>query len=154
MTESVLKEFRHSRDMSYLALINTILCAILGIIFLFGKHFLAVPNLACSVLFGFYFLWSKKTPYVQITTQKIIIHKSPLYSPKIVPWEQVSMMQRDGKNKLRLVLRDKRQIKIYLFGMHKTDRADLVQEIERSLQGAANHAFHSDGNSTAFHYHR
>ena len=55
------------------------------------------------------------------------------------------MMQQVRKNKLRLVLRDKRRIKISLLGMHKTDRADLVQEIERSLQRKAKHASHPYG---------
>ena len=155
MTESILKEFRHNRSIVYLALTNTILFSIVGIIYLLGESFLAVPWLSGAILWGLKFYWSKKTPFVQITTQKIVISIAPpLRSPKIVSWDQVSMMQRDSKNGLYLVLRDKRRIKISLFGMLETDRSALISEIEHSIQRTASQAFHADGNAAALHCHR
>ena len=147
MIESVLKEFQYNRGIVYLMLANTIMFAIIGVINLLGNPFFAVIWLAGSVLWGINFLLIKKTPLIRITTQKIIIYRGPLRSPMNAPREQVSMMQRNGKYKLYVVLRDKSQIKISLFGMHKTDKADLVQEIEQFLKAEANHAIHSDGYS-------
>lgn len=132
-TEST-NSYPRNRVLTTLMVVNTLLFALCGLINMsVDKSFLSLIWFCGAVVFYINFLWSKRTPYIELTKKGISLSPAMARPKRQFTWQEIASVEKSGKNKAYLVLKNKERIKIALFSINKEDRVPLMHRINTEI---------------------
>lgn len=126
------KKFPNSSLLNKVALLNTVLIFIAGVLFIFSdKVSLAVGAIwiSAGALWLLRYSWQVRTPYIEISNGELTINKSPILKKKFKISELKGIVK-STKFSLILELNNGKKTKISLFQVEKGKRDELLEIIK------------------------
>jgi hypothetical protein len=135
MSTIELREFKRNDILVILLLVNAFLFGLVGFLNLIhGKSGIGFVWFMASSLWFLNFFWSKRTPYIRMTKDDIILFPAMARRPKIVKWDSVQKFNQISKKKVGLLLLDGGEVEISLLSIDKKDRENLIQTFKHAIQ--------------------
>jgi beta propeller repeat protein len=102
---------------------------------LMNSYYVVVVPSLFSVNILFWVIWGRKTPYIRITPDKIIIFTNTIRKPAVIELDRIREVQFHIKDKVRLLLSDGKKKDINLIPMDANDEVlfiDTLKEVTKS----------------------
>lgn len=118
--------------LSYVYGLYDIIYDVDGIEIVCGAAIQALPGLFWIMLSGsllYLAVWLKRTPYVRMIDDEIAIFEGRI-SRKVMKWRDVQYID-FGDNQVDLISSSDRRVTIFLNHVHKRDKKDLIQILDR-----------------------
>ncbi len=129
------REFKRSTLFVKELVVGALLFGFAGFWYLImGKSTTAVIWFIGSVMLLLNYFWSKRTPYIQITEEEIMLSPYLARRPKIVKWDTIQRVNHISKKKAELILADDKKVKIYLSYIDKKDRENVMQILKSGIE--------------------
>jgi hypothetical protein len=126
--------FPRNRVLTTLMVVNTLLLGLCGILsFSSGKALFSMVWFVGALLFYINFLWSKKTPFIQLSQEGLTLSLAMGRSRRMVNWRDIASLRQVSEKKVHLLLQNGEQIKIALFSLNKEDRVPLLRRLDAQL---------------------
>lgn len=130
--------FPRNRVLTTLMVVNALLFGLWGIISISsGKALLSMIWFGGAVLFYINFLWSKKTPYIQLSEEGLTFNHAMAQPKRTVSYGTIASVQRVSGLKAYLLLKNGKRVKMGMYSLNKEDRIPLLHRIDKELTNNA-----------------
>lgn len=130
------REFKRSRILVNLLIVNALLSGLVGLLCLIGRTpIVGFLWFMASALWFINFLWSRRTPYIRITNDGIMLFPAMARSPRVIKWDTVQKIDCTGKKKLIMQLTTGKKVRISLYSINGKERESLIRVLQRDIEG-------------------
>lgn len=135
-TEST-NSYPRNRVLTTLMVVNTLLFALCGLINItVDKSFLSIIWFCGAIVFYLNFLWSNRTPFIEFSEEGLSLKPAMARPKRQFAWKDIASVDKVGKHKAYLILKNGARMKITLFSINKEDRVPLMRRLKAEIDDA------------------